>query len=109
MRKGICLILLVGLLATSLIAIVGCGEDACQKVGAYEECLQRGDAVCADIYPKCPEHGEVVINGDTFDIECEAWQVGSFKRQDCEVVRTAYSMYEDGWTVKGKITRTLIK
>jgi len=55
MRKGLCLILLMGLLATALIAIVGCGEGSCQPVGSYEECLQRRYPLCLDIYPKCPD------------------------------------------------------
>lgn len=104
MRKLLCLGLLMGLLATSLIAIVGCGEDACQPIGSYEECLQRGNAICVDIYPKCPEHGKIVQTGTMWSIECKGWE----DDQKCEAVGIAYNRFEDGYTVKAEPTRTLL-
>jgi hypothetical protein len=51
MRKIICL----GILALVVTAIAGCGEGACQRIGAYELCVYQQHALCLDIYPKCAE------------------------------------------------------
>jgi len=50
MRRVLCLILLMGLLALSGTAITAC---TCQQEGAYEKCVEQGGALCLDIYPKC--------------------------------------------------------
>jgi hypothetical protein len=45
----------LGILALVVTAIAGCGEGACQRIGAYELCVYQQNALCLDIYPKCPE------------------------------------------------------
>lgn len=34
------------------------GNNCCQPEGNYEECLEKGGALCIDAYPKCPEEKE---------------------------------------------------